>query len=122
MGHRGLALSTAVAATVNFTLLYLFMTRVSGSLETTAMCSTLGRCLLASVPIGVIGWWCHPWLASLQHGSVLVRAGALGGVISAAVALFLVASWVLKIEGFREFLEILKRKLGRKPSSPAQGC
>ncbi|NBZ94980.1 MAG: murein biosynthesis integral membrane protein MurJ [Proteobacteria bacterium] len=121
MGHRGLALSTAAAATVNFTLLYLFMTRVSGSLETTAMCSTLVRCLLASVPIGVIGWWCQPWLASLQNDSILLRAGALLGVIACAVVLFLVASWALKIEGFREFFEILKRKLGRKPSSPTPG-
>lgn len=114
MGHRGLALSTAVAATVNFTLLYLFMTRVSGSLEAAAMCSTLTRCLLASVPIGVIGWWCQPWLASLHHAPVLLRAGALLGVIAGAVLFFLAASWALKIEGFREFLEILKRKLGAR--------
>ncbi len=114
MGHRGLALSTAVAATVNFTLLYLFMTRVSGSLEAAAMCSTLTRCLLASVPIGVIGWWCQPWLASLHHAPVLLRAGALLGVIAGAVLFFLAASWALKIEGFLEFLEILKRKLGTR--------
>jgi putative peptidoglycan lipid II flippase len=111
MGHRGLALSTAVAATVNFTLLYLFMSRVAGSLEATAMCSTLARCLLASIPIGMIGWWCQPWLASLQHDSILLRSGALLGVIAGAIVLFLAASWALKIEGFREFLEILKRKL-----------
>jgi putative peptidoglycan lipid II flippase len=117
MGHRGLALSTAVAATVNFTLLYLFMTKVSGSLETTVMLSTLGRCLLASISILVIGWWCQSWLDSLQHAGVLVRAGALFGVMSTAIAIFLLASWLLKIEGFREFQELLGKKFVASTSS-----
>jgi putative peptidoglycan lipid II flippase len=114
MGHRGLALSTALAATVNFTLLYISMTRVSGSLQTGFMISTLGRCLLASVPIALIGGLSYPWLVTLQHESVALRAGALFGVIGLAVLLFLIASWVLRIEGFREFSEILRRKLGAR--------
>jgi putative peptidoglycan lipid II flippase len=111
MGHRGLALSTAIAATVNFVLLYLFMTWVSGSLESKAMASTLGRCLLAAIPIGLIGWVTHPWIVSLGHASVIQRAGALFAVIGLAVVLFLLASWMLKIEGFNEFLGIVRRKL-----------
>jgi putative peptidoglycan lipid II flippase len=111
MGHRGLALSTAIAATVNFVLLYLFMTRVSGSLESKAMASTLGRCLLAAIPIGLIGWVTHPWIVSLGHASVIQRAGALFAVIGLAVVLFLLASWMLKIEGFNEFLGIVRRKM-----------
>ena len=111
MGHRGLALSTALSATVNFGMLYILMTRVSGSLESRAMVDTCVRCLLAALPIGLIGWLSQPWLAGLIHGPVLLRAGALLLVISLAVSLFLVASWALEIEGFKEFLEILNRKL-----------
>ena len=99
---------------MNFSLLYFFMTRVSGSLETTAMVSTLGRCLLAALPIGLIGWATHPWIVSLGHASVFLRAGALFSVIGAAVVAFLLASWMLKIEGFNEFLGILTRKLKRR--------
>ena len=117
MGHRGLALSTALSATVNFTLLYLLMTRVSGSLETREMVSTLSRCILAALPIGLIGWASHPWIASLAHASVFLRAGALFSVIGAAIFLFLLASWMLKIEGFNDFLGIIKRKLKRKSAS-----
>jgi putative peptidoglycan lipid II flippase len=111
MGHRGLALSTALSATVNFSLLYILMTRVSGSLESRAMAATFARCLLAALPIGLVGWLAQPWLAGLIHGPILLRAGALLLVISAAVSLFLVASLALKIEGFAEFVEILQRKL-----------
>ena len=114
MGHRGLALSTALAATVNFTLLYLLMTRVSGSLESKALASTLCRCLLASLPIGLLGWYSHSWLASLGHSAVITRAGAMLAVIAGAVALFLLASWLLRIEGFNEFLGIITRKLKRR--------
>jgi len=114
MGHCGLALSTALSATVNFTLLYLLMTRVSGSLERREMVSTLSRCILAALPIGLIGWASHPWIASLAHASVFLRTGALFAVIGVAVFLFLLASWMLKIEGFNDFMGIIKRKLKRK--------
>ena len=111
MGHCGLALSTALAATVNFTLLYFFMWRVSGSLESAAMAGTLGKCLLASLPIAAVGWLTHPWLLSLGCSTVGIRAGALLAVIVVAASLFLISSWLLKIEGFNEFLGIVERKL-----------
>jgi len=111
MGHRGLALSTAISATVNFSLLYFFMRRLSGSLQTEAMLLTLGKCLLASLPIVLVGWLTHPWLVGVRHASIGIRAGSLFTVIAAAVTLFLVASWLLKIEGFSEFLGVVTRKL-----------
>ena len=117
MGHRGLALSTALSATVNFGLLYLLMTRVSGSLESRAMAGTFLRCLIAAMPIGLVGWLAQPWLEGLNHGPILLKIGALLFVISGAVSLFLAASWALGIEGFMEFLEILKRKFGRVKGS-----
>jgi hypothetical protein len=75
------------------------------------MCSTLGRCLLASLPIALIGWFAQPWLAGLDHAPILLRAAALLIVIGGAALLFLIASWMLKIEGLAEFLGLVKRKL-----------
>jgi putative peptidoglycan lipid II flippase len=121
MGHRGLALSTALAATVNFTLLYLFMTRVSGSLESRVMVGTFGRCLLASLPIGLIGWAAQPWLSSLSHAPVILRGTLLLLVIGAAILSFLLLSWILRIEGFGAFSEMISRKLSKKPLSHASG-
>jgi putative peptidoglycan lipid II flippase len=114
MGHKGLALSTALSATVNFTLLYLLMTRISGALETRAMLGTLGRCLLAALPIGVIGFLSQPWLTSMVHAPVIIRIASLLLVIAGAGLLFGVLSWLLKIEGFSEFLGIVSRKLRRR--------
>ena len=117
MGHRGLALSTALSATMNFTLLYILMTRISGSLETKAMAATFGRCLLAALPIGLVGWFGQHWLAGLGHEHVLLRTAALLLVISGATLLFLLSSWALKIEGFQEFFGMIKRKISRKRPS-----
>lgn len=114
MGHRGLALSTAISATLNFSLLYFFMRKISGSLETTAMMGTLGKCFLASLPIALIGWLTHPWLVGLAHASVAIRSGALLVVIVSSVSLFGLLSWLLKIEGFAEFLGVIGRKLKLK--------
>ncbi len=117
MGHCGLALSTALSASLNVILLYIFMSHVSGSLEMLAMIGTFGRCLLASLPIGLIGWFAHPWLTGLLHAPLVFRVGALFAVITAAIALFLLASWQLRIEGFSEFLGIFLKKVKRKTLS-----
>jgi putative peptidoglycan lipid II flippase len=112
MGHRGLALSTAAAATVNFTLLYLFMTRAAGSLATVAMLSTLARCLAASAPIALIGWWAQPWLTASVQGPLLRGGASLLAVILGCTLLFLGLSWMLGIEGVKDFSAIVKRKFG----------
>jgi len=114
MGHRGLALSTALSATVNFSLLYILMTRVSGSLETKAMVNTFAKCLIAALPIGFVGWFGQHWLAGLSQEHVLIRAASLLLVIGGATLSFLVSSWALKIEGFQEFLGIVSGKLKRR--------
>lgn len=116
MGHCGLALSTALAATLNFSLLYFFMWKLSGSLESREMLLTLAKCLVASLPIAEVGWVASPWLASLNHAPVGIRAGALIIVITVAVVLFLVSSWWLRIEGFAEFLDFAAKKLRLKKS------
>jgi len=111
MGHRGLALSTAVSATVNFLLLYAFMGRLAGPLETVSMGSTFARCLVASLPIALLGWAALPWLGAVAQGGLLVRMLSLAGVIGGAVFLFLLASWFLKIEGLKDCLGMLARRL-----------
>jgi len=114
MGHCGLALSTALSATVNFTLLYILMTRLSGSLETSAMADTFGRCVLASLPIAGVCWICQSWLTGLAYSPIAIRAAGLALVIATAIILFLTASWLLGIEGFSEFLGMVSRRLKRK--------
>ena len=113
MGHRGLALSTALSATVNVLLLHLLMRRVAGPMESTAMLDTIWRCTVASLPILGLGWLALPWLRALQSHGVVVRSGGLLAVVGLCVILFCLLSWFLRIEGFGEFLAIASRKLGK---------
>src|SRR5438477_8424534 len=48
-GHRGLALSTSLVATINFLLLYILMRQHTGRLETRRMFTALGKICIAGV-------------------------------------------------------------------------
>ncbi len=111
MGHRGLALSTALSATVNFTLLYILMTQAKGSLETGALFLTLAKVMMASLPIIEVDWLTHDWFSALEHSSIILRAGTLFSIILVDIFLFLLTCWYLQVEGFSQFLGIIRRKL-----------
>lgn len=114
MGHRGLALSTALSAILNCGLLYFFMVRFAGSLKFRELWSTVWRCGLACLPIVAVGMLTHPWLHHLQKMSILIRIGGLLLVITCAVSLFALSCLVLKVEGISEILTILRKKIRRR--------
>lgn len=111
MGHRGLALSTAVSATLNFGLLYFFMVRFAGGLYFQKLLSTMGRCLLAGVPMIGAVYFLHHWLQSLNSFSMIFRVGGLCLVIFTSIILFLSSCFILKVEQVSEFLAIIRKKL-----------
>ena len=113
MGHKGLALSTAFSATINFGLLYFFMTRFTGSLYLRELWSTVWRCGVASLPMIAVVLMTQSWLAHLTGMPVLIRMAGLLLVIVVAVSLFAGSCILLKIEGISEFLKILRNKWGR---------
>ena len=84
-GHRGLAFSTSLTATVNFVLLYILMQRRTGSLGTPQLVVTLGKLAAAS---GVLAAICllgdHVLLRGFDYFSVLEKVGGLFTVIALA--------------------------------------
>lgn len=113
-GHRGLALSTAVAATMNFLILYLLMRCHVGTLDTRRLFDTLLRCGAASACLGAVCFLAvkfgEPWLFSPVFWQ---RAAALFGVIGAAGAGYFAVCFLLKVEEVREAAAIVGRKLRR---------
>lgn len=114
LGHRGLALSTAISATLNFLALYLLMIRPAKTLESRRSFDSLWRCVLASAALGVVCWaamtFGRTWLL---EGNFLLRAAALGAVITAAGLAYAAASVLLRIDEATEALQIVRRKLRR---------
>src|SRR5207247_4771710 len=55
-GHRGLAFSTSLVATINFLLLYALMRRHTCRLVTRQLLVCIGTMCLASSVRGIVGW------------------------------------------------------------------
>jgi len=114
-GHRGLALSTALAATLNFLILYVLMHRTAGTLHTGQLLSAGVRCGLAAAAMGAACWaattWLHAWLFEAPF---VVRLVSLGVVVGAGGAIYLLLCLAFRVESTRDALAAIRRKLTRK--------
>lgn len=113
MGHRGLALSTALSATLNFGLLYFFMVRFAGALHFRQFLATFWRCSVAALPMIALVWFSSQWLQQLHGMPVIMRMGGLLFIISVAIILFLGTCLLLKVEETSDFLLILQQRWNR---------
>lgn len=116
-GHRGLALSTSITATINFGLLYFLMRRRTQRMETSAMASMLARLALAGSALAavcVVGL--RTVLLGYEHQHVLSQGLRLGSVIGAATVAFFGACYLLGLEEMHEATDLIARKLRRRQS------
>ncbi|MBX9743501.1 MAG: murein biosynthesis integral membrane protein MurJ [Chthoniobacterales bacterium] len=114
MGHRGLALSTALSATLNVTLLYFLMVRFAGALYFHKLWALLWRCTVGTLSIIGTGVVLQPWLGHLTGKPLLMRMGGLLGVITLAVALFIGVCLLLRVEETWEFWRVLQARWQRR--------
>jgi putative peptidoglycan lipid II flippase len=115
LGHRGLALSTAALATVNFLVLFFLMRRNLSRFETRALLATLAKALLACGALAAVCWASMHWL--LAHWAVQPFAPKLGyllATIAAAAALFFAAASLLRIPELDEITSAVMRRLRRR--------
>ncbi len=119
LGHRGLALSTAIAAVINFFALYVLMTWHVGTLKTRVLLTTTGRCILGSVGLGLVCFGAMYFFPNLLFApSIGMRVVALFGVILVAGFVYLGACFALQVEEIREAVGIVRAKLGRGGRTP----
>ena len=115
LGHRGLALSTTICAILNFTALYFLMLGPAGRLDSAKFLLSLGRCVLAAVPLGAVCWGGMHFSRSLfPHQLFWERAVLLFATIASAGLAYLGACFLLGVEETGDAVRIVLRKLGRK--------
>jgi putative peptidoglycan lipid II flippase len=114
-GHRGLAFSTSLVATINFLLLYALMRRHTRRLETRQTLVGLGKICLAGVPLALVCWaanywWLDAWasLRFFQRLATLLIAIAFG-----AMTFFAVAFW-LRVSEVQDIIDVFRRRVGAK--------
>jgi putative peptidoglycan lipid II flippase len=111
-GHRGLAFSTSLVATINFLLLYALMWRHTRRLETRRLLWGLGKICLAGALLGLVCWAAnHWWLDAWQHLRFVKRLAILLVAIAASATTFFGAAFLMGVDEVRDLFEILRRKL-----------
>jgi putative peptidoglycan lipid II flippase len=110
-GHRGLAFSTSLVATINFLLLYALMRRHTRRLETRQTLIALGKICLAGGALALVCWLANYWLldawASLRF---FQRLGTLLIAIAfAALTFFAIAFW-LRVSEVQDIIDVFRRR------------
>src|SRR3989449_11772151 len=114
-GHRGLAFSTSLVATINFLLLYALMRRHVRRLETHQMVIGLGKICLAGALLVLVCWaanywWLDAW-ASLRF---LQKLAILLGAIAFGAMAFFGAAFFLRVSEVQDIIDVFRRRIGRR--------
>jgi putative peptidoglycan lipid II flippase len=118
LGHKGLALATAISAAANFLCLYLLMSlSAKKDLHTPRLLGTLIRCGLASAALGAVCW------AGLVYGGAFLasprfweKALSLFALIGMAAVAYVAVCFLLGVDEVRDAAAIVRRKILRKKS------
>ena len=114
LGHDALAFTTSVGALVNFSILYLVMTKVAGSLHTKQLTSTLAKLAVASAAlIGVCLAGQKYVMADWADFGIVGRLGTLLPTIGVAAVVFFAVAMLLKVEETTQLFGMVRRKIGR---------
>jgi putative peptidoglycan lipid II flippase len=110
-GHRGLAFSTSLVATINFLLLYALMRRHTRRLETRQTLMALGKICLAGAALALVCWLANYWFldawASLRFFQRL--AALLIAIVSAAITFFAIAFW-LRVSEVQDIIDVFRSR------------
>jgi putative peptidoglycan lipid II flippase len=114
-GHRGLALSTACIASINFLVLYAIMRKRLGRLETSQMMSMLLRLavptlLLCGVCIAGRYWALGNWM----HMALMPKIVLLALTIGIAAAIFFACAMAFKLRELDAVAAGVMRRLKRR--------
>ena len=115
LGHRGLALSTSICATLNFGILYFLMLGPAGTLESRRFLLAVARCALASLVLGAVCWAGIHLASRFFPRPVFWQGGVMLFVtMGAASLIYLATCLLLRVEETQDALRIIRRKIRRK--------
>jgi putative peptidoglycan lipid II flippase len=110
-GHRGLAFSTSLVATINFLLLYGLMWQHTRRLETQQMLTALLKICAAGALLAVVCWAAnHWWLNGWEQMRLLQKSLVLGGAIVAGIVTFFGAAFLLRVNEVQDIVDVVRRK------------
>src|ERR1044071_277653 len=113
-GHRGLAFSTSLVATINFLLLYALMRTHTRRLETSQLLIGLGKMCLAGAVLALVCWAANYWwLGAWSQLRFFPKLCELLIAIAFGAAAFFGCAYLLRVSEVQDIVEIFRRKLAR---------
>ncbi len=113
-GHRGLAFSTSLVATINFLLLYALMRRHMRRLETRQMLTGLGKICVAGALLAFVCWAANYWwLDTWSDMRFFHKLGLLIGVIAVGATAFFGAALLLRVSEVQDIIDVFRSRLRR---------
>jgi putative peptidoglycan lipid II flippase len=114
-GHRGLAFSTSLVATINFLLLYALMRRHTRRLETRQTLIGLGKICLAGALLALVCWaanywWLDAW-ASLR---LFQKLAALLVAITIGAMTFFGTVFLLRVSEVQDVIDVFRQRVGKR--------
>lgn len=105
----GLALATSIAATCNFIMLYIMLTRKIGDLGTGKVLNHFARILTAGIVMGIFSFYAGKFLENIDKG-LLASAIGLLIIIVFCVIVYTVSALLLGVNEIKGFIKwVLKR-------------
>ena len=115
-GHRGLAFSTSLVATINFVLLYALMRRHTPRLETRQLLIDLGKICVAGALLALVCWAAnHWWLNAWAQLRFFAKLCALLAAIALGMITFFVGAFLLRVSEVHDVVDLVRRRLGDRP-------
>ena len=115
-GHRGLAFSTSLDATINFILLYALMRRHTRRLETRQLLIGLGKICVAGALLALVCWAAnHWWLDAWAQLRFVAKLCALLVAIALGMITFFVGAFLLRVSEVHDVVDLIRRRLGNRP-------
>jgi putative peptidoglycan lipid II flippase len=112
-GHRGLAFSTSLVATINFLLLYALMRRHTRRLETRQLLFAIAKICLAGALLALVCWGAnYCWLNAWAGMRFFQKLGVLLGTIAVGAAAFFGAAFLLQVSEVQDIIDVFRRRMG----------
>ena len=110
-GHRGLAFSTSLVATINFLLLYALMRRHVRRLETRQLLVGLGKMCLAGTVLALVSWAANYWwLGAWAHLRFLPKLCELLVAIAVSAAASFACAYLLRVREVQDIADVFRRR------------
>lgn len=110
MQHNGLAFANSIASMCNFILLFYFLRRKLGGIGARKIIKSFLKILIASLLMGVVGWFIigeNLWVTSDRF---LIKSGYLMVTIIICIGIYFLLTYILKSEEMNYIIEKFRKK------------